>query len=257
MLSAQKSAMRRTLSYSSSSFFSPLPIIHKMESSGGSGGTRGASSSESSFSSVIGILYSHQVPIQSIKNPTKVIKKYGLFQFEEDVTTTLWHVSSPLNLAPSTRPLPKFKEHLPRFSRNSIATTNEHLVVFSNACHNIGANDNDTCMHLFFNSMEGKATTNFFGIPPKIISTWEELIYWFKSTYGKSKTPTEKLWEYNNFAYKDRLIRPQNQDAFINYYNKFPSSYHHRLQEKAIDNLNSALHTFLDYEEQLERTSLP
>jgi hypothetical protein len=36
-----------------------------------------------------------------------------------------------------------------------------------------------------------------------------------------------------------------------------PSSYHHRLEEKAIDNLDSSLHTFLEYEEHLERTGLP
>jgi hypothetical protein len=77
-----------------------------MACSGGSGGTRGASSSQPLASTVIGSLYSHQVPIQSTTNPTKVIKKYGLFQFEEDATTTPWHVSSPLNLAPTTHPLP-------------------------------------------------------------------------------------------------------------------------------------------------------
>jgi hypothetical protein len=88
VLSTQQSSLRRTLSDSSSSSFSPLPIIHKMASSGGSGGTGGASSSQSSTSSVIGSLYSHQVPVQSTTNPTKVIKKYGLFQFEEDATTT-------------------------------------------------------------------------------------------------------------------------------------------------------------------------
>jgi hypothetical protein len=112
-------------------------------------------------------------------------------------------VSSPINLPPATRPLPKFKEHLPRFSRNNIVTTNEHLVAFSNACHNIGANDNDTFMRLFINSLEGKAVIDFFNLPPKILSTWEELIYWFISTYGQSKILTEKLREYNNVTYKD------------------------------------------------------
>jgi hypothetical protein len=87
-----------------------------------------------------------------------------------------------MNLAPTTRPLPKFKEHLPRFSRNNTITINEHLVEFSNVCHNIGSNDNDTCMCLFVNSVEGKETKYFFDIPPKILSTWEELVYWFKST---------------------------------------------------------------------------
>jgi hypothetical protein len=114
-LLVQQSTLRRTLSNSASSPFSPLPIVHKMESSGGSGGTGGSSSSQPSTSIVIGSLYSHQVPVQSTTKPAKVIKKYGLFQFEEDATTTLWHVSSPLNLSPATRPLPKFKENLPRF----------------------------------------------------------------------------------------------------------------------------------------------
>jgi hypothetical protein len=127
VLSTQQSALRRTLSDSSNSSFSPLPIIHKMASSGDSGGTRGASSSQSSSLLVIGSLYSHQVSIQSTKNPTKVIKKYGLFHFEEDATTTPWHVSSPLKLALATHPLPKFKENLPRCSGNNTVTTNEHL----------------------------------------------------------------------------------------------------------------------------------
>jgi hypothetical protein len=268
VLSTQQSALRRTLSDSSSSSFSPLPIIHKMASSGGSGGTGSASSSQSSASSVIGSLYSHHIPVQSTTNPTKVIKKYGLFQFEEDATTTPWHVSSPLNLAPTTHPLPKFKEHLPRFSGNNTVTTNEHLVAFSNACHNIGANDNDTCMRLFVNSLEGKVAADFFDLPPKIMSTWEELVYWFKSTYGQSKILAEQLREYNNITYKNgetiksfnlsftklynqilELIRPQNQVTFMHYYNALPSPYHHRLEEKAIDNLGSTLHTCLEYEE--------
>jgi hypothetical protein len=137
----------RTLFDISSSSFSTLPIIHKMASSARSGGTGRASSYQYLASSVIGILYSHQVPVQSTTNPTKVIKKYGLFQFEEDATTTQWHVSSPLNLALDTRPLPKFKENLPRFSGNNIVTTNEHLVAYSNSFHNIGSNDK-TCTYL-------------------------------------------------------------------------------------------------------------
>jgi hypothetical protein len=149
-------------------------------------------------------------------------------------------------------------------------------VAFSNACHNIGANDNDTCMRLFVNSLEGKVAADFFDLPPKILSTWEELVYWFKSTYGQSKIPAEQLREYNNIAYKNgetiksfnlcftklynqipELIRPQNQAAFMHYYNALPSPYHHRLEEKSIDNLGSTLHTCLEYEEQLERTGLP
>ena len=125
----------------------------------------------------VGSLYSHQVPVQSTTNPAKVIKKYGIFHFEEDATTTLWHVSSPLNLTPATRTLPKFKENLPRFSGNNTVNTNEHLVVFSNAYHNIGANDNDTCMCLFVNSLEGKVAVDLFDLLPKIFSTWEELFY--------------------------------------------------------------------------------
>ena len=174
VLSSQQSDLRRTLSDSSSSSFSPLPIIHKMASSGGSGGTGGAYSSQYSASSMIGSLYSHQVPIQSTTNLANVIKKYELFRFEEDATTTPWHVSSPLNLAPATRPLPKFKDNLPRFSGNNMATTNEYLVEFYNACHNIGANENDTCMHVFVNSLEGKVAADFFDLPPKILSTWEK-----------------------------------------------------------------------------------
>jgi hypothetical protein len=82
-------------------------------------------------------------------------------------------VSSPINLAPATHPLPKFKENLPRFLGNNIITTNELLVEFSNAFHNIGANDNDTYMCLFVNSLDGKDAADLFDLRPKIMSTWE------------------------------------------------------------------------------------
>jgi hypothetical protein len=177
-LSTQQSSLRRTMSNSSSSSFFPSSIIHKMASSGGSGGTGSSSSSHYSSLWLIGSLYSHHIPIQSTRNPTKVFIKYGIFQFEEYATTTPWHVSSHVNLSPTTHRLPKFKEHLPRFSENNIVTTNKQLVEFSNACHNIGANDNDTCMLLFINSLERKVVIDFFDLPPKILSTWEELIYW-------------------------------------------------------------------------------
>jgi hypothetical protein len=222
VLSTQQSALRKTLYDLSSSSFFCSPIIHKMASSGGSGGTGSASSSQYSSYSVIGSLYSHHIPIQYTTNPTKFIKNYGLFQFEEDAITTPWHVSSPLKLAPATCPLPKFKENLPKFLGNNTITTNEHLVAFYNACHNIGANDNDTYMHLFINSLEGKVAANFFDLPPKILSTWEELIYWFRSTYGQSKIPTDKLREYNNIAYKDGETIKSFKFCFTKLYNKIP-----------------------------------
>jgi len=58
-----------------------------------------------------------------------------------------------MNLTLVAHPLPKFKDHLPKFSGNDTITTNEHLVAFSNAFHNIGVNDNDICMNLFVNSL--------------------------------------------------------------------------------------------------------
>ena len=75
VLSTQQSSLRRTLYDSSSSSFSPLPIIQNMASSGGSSGIGDAYSSQPLASSMIGSLYSHQVPVQSTTNPTKVIKK--------------------------------------------------------------------------------------------------------------------------------------------------------------------------------------
>jgi hypothetical protein len=135
-------------------------------------------------------------------------------------------VSSPINLAPATFPLPKFKEHLPNFSGNNTFSTNEHLVDFSNTCDNIGANDNDNCMCLFVNSLKGKAANDFFDLPPKILSTWDELIYWFQSTCGQSKIPTEKLREYNNVTYKEGETIKSFNLSFTKLYNQIPELIH-------------------------------
>jgi hypothetical protein len=45
-------------------------------------------------------------------------------------------------------------------------------------------------MRLFVNSLEGKVVVDFFELPPKVFSTWDELSYWFKSTYGQPQSPT-------------------------------------------------------------------
>jgi hypothetical protein len=93
-------------------------------------------------------------------------------------------------------------------------------------------------MRLFVNSLEGKAAVDFFDLPPKILSTWKDLFYWFKSTYGQPKIPAKQLREYNNITYKDgetiksfnlcftklynqipELIRPHNQATFMHHYN--------------------------------------
>jgi hypothetical protein len=79
VLSVQQRSLRRTLSDSSNSSFFPSSIIHKMASSGGSGGTGNTPSSQYSSSSVFDSLYNHHIHVQSTTNPTKVIKKYGLF----------------------------------------------------------------------------------------------------------------------------------------------------------------------------------
>jgi hypothetical protein len=130
-------------------------------------------------------MYNHFNHVQSTTNPTKVIKQYGLFQLEEDANSTPWHIFSPLNLNPATNPLSKFKYHFPKFSDSGTISVNEHLVSISNACHNKGANENDTCTILSVNYLEGKDVSDFFELPPKLFSTWDKLSYWFKYTYGQ------------------------------------------------------------------------
>ncbi len=79
-------------------------------------------------------------------DPRRVVKKFSLFEFTKVRNTTLWLVASPLNLAPTDAPLPKFKDYFPKFLANGIQTAEENLVAFSNAFHNIGENENDIYM---------------------------------------------------------------------------------------------------------------
>jgi hypothetical protein len=43
----------------------------------------------------------------------------------------------------------------------------------------------------------------------------------------------------------------------MHYYNTFPATYHHRLEEESANTLGSALQTCLEFEEQLARIGLP
>jgi hypothetical protein len=105
--------------------------------------------------------------------------------------------------------------------------------------------------------------------------TWDELSYWFKSTYGQPQSPMDLLKDYNNLVYNKgetikyfnlhftklynqipEIIRPHNQATLMHYYNALPSSYRHRLEEKNANSLGSALQTCLEFEEKLTRTRL-
>ena len=79
-----------------------------------------------------------------------------------------------------------------KFSINGTISINEHLISFSTACHNIGENDHNTCMCLFVKYLEGVVIVDLFYFPPKTISTWDKLSYWFKSTSKQPQRPTDK-----------------------------------------------------------------
>ena len=131
------------------------------------GSSSSRTSASSSGSTAMGRMYSQFNPILVSNNPQKLINKLGIFQYEVYTDATPWHVPSPLNLAPATAPLPKFKDNLSKFSGNGVTTANEHLSAFYNACVNIGAHDSDTCMRLLVNSLEGRAAAEFFDLPNK------------------------------------------------------------------------------------------
>lgn len=141
-------------------------------------------------------------------------------------------------------PLPKFKDHLSNFSIDGTITTNEYLISFSEADHNIGENDNYTCMRLFFNSFASKAVANLFEFHSKAFSTWDELCYWFKSTYGEPQSLIDLLCDYNNVSFPQgdnimkfnlhftkiynqilEIIHSQNQDDMMHYYSVLPPPY--------------------------------
>jgi len=122
--------------------------------------------------------------------------------------------------------LPKFKDYFPKFLRNDTITTSEHLVSFSNDFHNIGVNYNYKFMNLFLNSLKVKVVTNCFELLPKILSIWEEFVYWFKSMYGKPKIPVDPLKEYNNITYKNGETIKSFNLCFTKLYNQIPKLIH-------------------------------
>jgi hypothetical protein len=151
--------------------------------------------------------------------------------------------------------------------------TIEHLRAFSNACAILGVNNNDSCMLLFMNSLQGDVASLFSSLPDGCISTWFELSYWFTSTFGHLDNPYEHLKRFNQLRMKDNEsiltfnlqfiklynliptpILPTNLVALLHYYELFPPLYRWRLEEKNVQNLELALSTCLNFEEQNRRT---
>jgi hypothetical protein len=69
--------------------------------------------------------------------------------------------------------------------------------------------------------------------------------------YTKGETIKSFITLYNQIL---EIIRPHNQASLMYYYNTVPFTYRHRLEENNANSLGSALHTCLEFEEQLERT---
>jgi len=111
-------------------FWSPTPPIIQSPAKMSSPWTRSpiAESTSSFVAGSISIIntFSHSNPTNHSTNPQKVIKKLVIFQYEVDADATPWLVKSPLNLAPPTDSLPKFKDHLLKSLGNGVTTTNEH-----------------------------------------------------------------------------------------------------------------------------------
>ena len=130
------------------------------------------------MSQLIGSLFGGFNPVVSGINPMKFVRKYGLFEFKEDLNNSPWFVPTPLSFAHPVNLLPhKFKDHLPLFRGDGTVTTIEHLRAFLNVCAILGVNNNDGCMLLFINSLQGDVSLLFSSLLDECISTWFELSY--------------------------------------------------------------------------------
>jgi hypothetical protein len=133
-------------------------------------------------------------------------------------------------------------------------------------------NNNDTCMHLFVNPLNEKVFVNLFDLPPKYFYTWAELCYWFSLTNGQRQIPSDWIKDYNSLTYPPGdsiktfnlrftklynrvldVIRPQNQETLIHYYNILLPSYRHILEERGVVDLSLFLLDCLEYEERTLR----
>jgi hypothetical protein len=181
---------------------------------------------------------------------------------------------TPLKFSHPVSPLPNiFKQYLPLFHGDGTVTTVEHLRVFSNACTILRVNDNDSCMCFFINSLQGNAVSLFSNLPDGCISTWSQISYWFTSTFGHFDNPYGHLKRFNHFHMKDnesihafnlRFIKlyncilmnifPTNLVSLLHCYDVLPPLYRWPLEEKNVQNLELALNTCLDFEEQSRRT---
>jgi hypothetical protein len=78
----------------------------------------------------------------------------------------------------------------------------EHIHAFSNACTIPGVNNNDSCMLLFINSLQGDAASLFANLSIGCISTWFELYYWFTLTFGHLDNPYKHIKRFNQLLMK-------------------------------------------------------
>jgi hypothetical protein len=101
---------------------------------------------------LIGSLFVGCNLVVSDTNLGKVIWKYGISEFQEELSNSLWFVPTPLNFVHPINPLPhRFKHHLPLFRGHGTVTVGKHLHAFSNSYIILGVNDNNSCMLLFMN----------------------------------------------------------------------------------------------------------
>jgi len=125
---------------------------------------------------LINYFFGQYILTDSSSNPDKEIHRYGIFSWEEDKPKFPWIVPSPLKVKYPVAPWPnKFKEHLSNFAGDGIVSVDEHLWAFSNTCTILSINENDCCMLLFKNYLQGHVASLFDDLSNEWISNWFEL----------------------------------------------------------------------------------
>jgi hypothetical protein len=80
------------------------------------------------MSQLIGSMFSGCSHVFSTTNPRKIIHKYGIFEFEEDLNNFPWFVPNPLKFSHLVNSFPnKFKKNLYLFLGDGVVTIEEHL----------------------------------------------------------------------------------------------------------------------------------
>ena len=134
-----------------------------------------------------------------------------------------WLTINPIAISGTQNDLPKNPEKLmPKFDPNDDILPKTHLGKFMLAMNIMNVQHEDVACRFFYLTLQGKASSWFFNLPSRSITSWQQFENAFIMQFGDDKTSGTLLLELARLKINENEKVKDFNQRFITLLNKIP-----------------------------------